>query len=117
MASRAQRGPAIRPGYPWRLSLGYERISPAGTAFACQIRASVASAEVIATLTSANGGIVRVSDDRIRLVWDSPPADLASGDGLRAVVMDVIRTDLDPNEHLQFSLMVPVREPVTRGIA
>jgi hypothetical protein len=33
------------------------------------------------------------------------------------VVVDVVRTDLDPDLHLGFALEIPVMLPVTRGLS
>jgi hypothetical protein len=33
-----------------------------------------------------------------------------------SIVMDVVRTDLEPDRHLNFTLEIPVVRPVTRGL-
>jgi hypothetical protein len=52
---------------------------------------------VIATLTTANGGILQVSDTVVEKVI-APEATVGLGAG--SVVADVVRTDLTPPRHL-----------------
>ncbi|MDN2578958.1 hypothetical protein [Aquibium sp. ELW1220] len=107
-------GPAIVAGYEYRLQV--EANSPAfpdGCTLAAQLRAKVSDTTVIATLTTGNGGLVRRSDMVMEIVIaPEASAGLLAG----SVVLDVVRTDLQPHQHLNFTLEIPVIRPVTRGL-
>lgn len=108
-------GPAILIGYPWRLQL--EAAAPVfveGAGYAGQLRARASDAEVLTTITSATGGVLRLSDTELELVLR---ADQTSGLASGRVVLDLIRVDLDPDLHLGFFLEIPVMLPVTRGLS
>ena len=106
-------GPAIIIGYEYRLQIAAgSGLFPAGAAFAGQLRARVSAPGVVATLTTANGGLLRRSDTVLELVI--PPA--ATGHLVPgSAVVDLVRTDLVPPRHLAFILEIPVVQPVTRG--
>ena len=107
-------GPAIVAGYEYRLQLEADSpVFPAGCALAAQVRAKVSDSAVIATLTTANGGLTRISDTVVEIAI--PPAETANLPP-GSVVMDMVRTDLDPDRHLSFTLEIPVIRPVTRGL-
>jgi hypothetical protein len=107
-------GPAIIAGYSYRLQIEAESgLFPEGASFVAEIRAKISASSVIATLTTANGGILRVSD-RIMEMVIAPGA--TAGLGAGSVVVDVVRTDLMPPRHLAFFLEIPVVLPVTRGV-
>jgi hypothetical protein len=107
-------GPAIVAGYEYRLQLEAESpVFPEGCALAAQVRTKVSDNTVIATLTTANGGLARFSDTVVEITI--PPAateNLPQG----SIVMDMVRTDLEPDRHLNFTLEIPVIRPVTRGL-
>jgi hypothetical protein len=107
-------GPAIVAGYEYRLHLEADSpVFPAGCALTAHVRAKVSDSTIIATLTTGNGGLARISDTVVEITI--PPAATASlSPG--SVVMDVVRTDLDPDQHLNFTLEIPVIRPVTRGL-
>ena len=108
-------GPAIIAGYAYRLQIEADSpLFPEGAVFTAQIRSKVSATSVIATLTSANGGVLRVSDMVAELVI-APEA--TAGLGAGSVVVDIVRTDLAPPRHLSFFLEIPVVLPVTRGLA
>ena len=107
-------GPAIVAGYPYRLQIEADAaLFPAGAVFAAEIRARVSATSVVATLTTANGGLLRVSDTVLELAI-APEA--TAGLGAGSIVLDVVRTDLMPPRHLAFFLEIPVVVPVTRGM-
>ncbi len=107
-------GPAIVVGYAYRLQIEADSaLFPEGADFAAQVRSKVSAASVIAMLTTANGGLLRVSDTVLELAI-APDATASLGAG--SVVLDVVRTDLMPPRHLSFFLEIPVVLPVTRGI-
>ncbi|MCB1502839.1 MAG: hypothetical protein KDK07_24190 [Bauldia sp.] len=107
-------GPAIVAGYPYRLQIEAETpLFPHDAVFAAEVRARVSAASVIATLTTANGGLLRVSDTVLELAI---APEVTTGLGAGSVILDVVRTDLIPPRHLAFFLEIPVVLPVTRGM-
>mgnify|MGYP006927960276 FL=1 len=106
-------GPAIIIGYEYRLQIeAGSALFPAGATFAGQLRTRVSASGVLATLTTASGGLIRRSDTVLELII--PPGDterLVPG----SAVVDLVRTDLVPPRHLAFILEIPVVQPVTRG--
>ena len=107
-------GPAIVAGYEYRLQLEADSpVFPAGCALAAHVRAKISDNTIIATLTTANGGLTRVSDTIVEIaIPPAATADLSPG----SVAMDMVRTDLEPGRHLNFILEIPVVRPVTRGL-
>ena len=107
-------GPAIIIGYEYRLQIEAEAdLFPVEARLTGQLRAKVSDSAVAATLTTDNGGILRLSDRVVELVV--PAADtsrLTPG----SAVLDLVRTDLAPPRHLAFVLEIPVIRPVTRGL-
>ncbi len=114
MTASVADGPAIVAGYEYRLQLEADGpVFPVGCALSAQVRGKVSDSTVIATLTTGNGGLVRISDTVVEITI--PPAatvNLPPG----SVVMDMVRTDLEPDRHLNFTLEIPVIRPVTRGL-
>lgn len=107
-------GPAIVAGYEYKLQLEADsRVFPEGCSLAAHVRARVSDSTVVATLTTANGGLARISDIVVEITI--PPASTA-GLSPGSVVMDMVRTDLEPDRHLNFTLEIPVVRPVTRGL-
>jgi hypothetical protein len=114
MSVTVSEGPAIIIGYEYRLQIAAESgLFPAGASFAGQLRAKVSTATPVTTLTSANGGVTRLSDRLVELVV---PADATASLTPGSVVLDLVRTDLTPPRHLAFMLDIPVVQPVTRGL-
>lgn len=113
MSQSAQDGAIIMIGYEWRQSVLVTpgTAFPSGGLFRAVVRQFRQSTAALADLTSANGGIVRVSDEEIELVI---PAASTASMSAGSVVLDVVRTDLVPPQHLGFTLTVPVQLPVTR---
>jgi hypothetical protein len=109
-----QEGPVILIGYEYRLQLEADSpVFPAGCTIAAQVRAKVSDNTAIATLTTANGGLARISDTVVEItIPPAATANLPPG----SVVMDMVRTDLEPDRHLNFTLEIPVIRPVTRGL-
>lgn len=107
-------GPAIIIGYEYRLQIESEAgLFPAEARLAGQLRARVGASAVAATLTTENGGILRLSDRVVELVL---PAAATSQLAPASAVLDLVRTDLVPPRHLAFMLEIPVIRPVTRGL-
>lgn len=107
-------GPAVLIGYPWRLQI--EAAAPVfveGAAYGGQLRVRASDPTVLATLSSAEGGVLRVNDTVLELALrPDQTAGLAPG----RVVLDLVRIDLDPDLHLGFFLEIPVMLPVTREL-
>ena len=114
MSVTVSDGPAIVAGYEYKLQVEAESpVFPAGCALTAHVRSKVSDSNIIATLTTANGGLARISDTVVEITI--PPgstANLSAG----TIVMDVVRTDLHPDLHLNFTLEIPVIRPVTRGL-
>lgn len=114
MSIVVSEGPAIVAGYEYKLQIEADSpIFPAGCTLAAQVRSKVSDSSVIATLSTANGGLVRITDTIVEIII--PPtatASLAAG----SVFLDMVRTDLSPDRHLNFNLEIPVIRPVTRGL-
>ncbi len=107
-------GPAIVAGYEYRLQIeASSPVFPDGCALVSQVRTKASATDIVATLSTGNGGLVRISDTILELVIPgAATAALPAG----SVVADVVRTDLDPDRHLQFNLEIPVIRPITRGL-
>jgi hypothetical protein len=110
------RGRPIVAGYEWRQRVRAQAtvpLFPAGVALTGQIRANLADASPLATLSTGAGSITRIDDDTIELVLAG--ADSAAW-AAKPVVLDFVRTDTSPDVHLGFRLTIPVVRPVTRGL-
>ncbi len=69
---------------------------------------------LLAELSSADGGIQHITATVLELsLTPSQTAGLSPG----RVVLDLVRTDLEPDLHLGFLLEIPVMLPVTRGLS
>lgn len=107
-------GPAIVIGYEYRLQIEAEAdLFPMEARLAGQLRARVGASAVAATLTTENGGILRLSDRVVELVV---PAAATSQLVPGSAVLDLVRSDIVPPCHLAFMLEIPVVRPVTRGL-
>jgi hypothetical protein len=110
------KGKIITAGYDWsiRLSFANSGISfPETATFTAQVRRDPAVEDVLATLTTANGGLARFDDKTLTIhIQGSVSADWPD----RTAYIDVVRTDINPKQHLGFQLRVPVRRAITRGI-
>ena len=114
MTTDIQAGPAIVAGYNWSLRIVADTAAfPSGVAITGHVRRKIADAAPLVTLSTAAGQIVRVDDFRIDItIPGAASREWAPGD----VVMDFVRTDVDPDAYLGFRLTVPVTIPVTRGL-
>lgn len=113
MATEVFEGAAIMVGYAYKQRLVADAaIFPEGASFIAHIRSRVSEAATLATLTTGSG-ITRISDTELEITI---PASAAQTMPIGTVVMDVVRTDTDPDQHMQFVLEIPVQLPVTRGL-
>lgn len=114
MSVSIAEGPAIMAGYEYRLQLEASGpIFPSGCSLTAQLRKKVSDPDILAILTTANGGLTRLSDTTLEITL---PASASAGLPAGSVVMDMVRTDLTPDRHLNFFLEIPVIRPVTRGL-
>lgn len=114
MTQEVCQGPAVLIGYEYALQLeAAAGIFPSGAQFVAQVRAKRSSADLIATLTSDNGGLIRINDQTLEI---RIPASATGMMTAGAVFIDIVRTDTIPPRHLQFSLEIPVTVPITRGV-
>lgn len=115
MTTTVQPGDAIVSGYRWSLRIAMDVAAfPVGVSLAGHVRRKLGDLLPLATLSTAAASILRVDDRQIDIVLEgSVTADWQAGE----VVMDLVRTDVDPDRYLGFRLTVPVVLPVTRGLA
>ena len=113
-------GPAIAKGYPYRLRVSLAaRVSgedppalfPAGVALRAQVRTTRAAAASVGELTTANGGITRISDSVIEILLSASITNALVAGG--TAHLDFARTDVAPAEYVGLYLGIPVRQPVT----
>lgn len=111
-----QDGRPISAGYRWRqrvIVTADEPVFPVGSTFRAQVRAKPNAPDpALATLTTANGGIVRVDDDTIDLVISG---DVTADFPVGSVFLDLVRTDGDEPDPVGVRLEIPVIQPVTRS--
>lgn len=109
------QGKAIQTGCEWRLKIKIVSSAletfPSTATFSASIRKNDADGDVLTTLSTAAGSVIRVDGNTIELVLSGPDTEAwTSG----TVVMDVIRTDLTQKIHLGFDLEIPVKRSITR---
>jgi hypothetical protein len=107
-------GPAILIGYAWRLQIEAEApVFADAASYAGHLRLKPSDPTLLAELSSADGGIQHIAATVLELsLTRSQTAALSPG----RVVLDLVRTDLEPDLHLGFLLEIPVMLPVTRGL-
>lgn len=108
------QAPVIQAGYEWSIRLdleGYE--FPEEATFVAQVRRAPNVDDVLVELTTANLKIKRINSTTLDIF-------IRAEDSLewpeRKVYLDVVRTDLNIQDHLGFMLVIPVRVPITRGV-
>lgn len=108
-------GPAILVGYAWRLQIEAEApVFVDGAIYAGHLRLKPSDPTLLAELSSADGGIEHITDTVLELsLTPAQTAGLTPG----RVVLDLVRTDLEPDLHLGFLIEIPVMLPVTRGLS
>ena len=108
-------GPAILVGYAWRLQIEAEApVFVEGASYAGHLRLKSSDPTLLAELSSEDGGIQHITATVLELsLTPSQTAVLSPG----RVVLDLVRTDLEPGLHLGFFLEIPVMLPVTRGLS
>lgn len=112
MTTSLQEGPVILIGYEYRLQLQAEAdLFPEGASFVGQVRSAVTAATMVAELSTAAGSVLRVDGRTLEIVL---PPDVTASLAPGGIVLDLVRTDLEPDRHLGFVLEIPVALPVTR---
>ena len=108
-------GPAILIGYAWRLQIEAEApVFAEGASYTGHLRLKPSDPTLLAELSSADGGIQHITATLLELsLTPSQTASLTPG----RLVLDLVRTDLEPDLHLGFLLEIPVMLPVTRGLS
>ena len=110
MSTTVQAGAAIAIGWPYAINItSPSAIFPAGAVFKADFKRARTDPTPLFELTTANNGLVRVSDTSLTVaVTAAQSALLTAG----SVLVDIARTDV-PN-YLGFVLTIPVLQPVTR---
>lgn len=106
-------GPPIAKGYAWTLQLQLtsdDEVFPAGAEYRAQFRLKRTSVSAITEANTGNGGIVRVDGTQLEINLTAIQTDLMEAG---SVSFDIVRTDVDPQIHLNFSVTVPVFQPIT----
>ncbi|OCP21882.1 MULTISPECIES: hypothetical protein [unclassified Ensifer] len=110
------KGQVITAGYDWAIQLGFDKSPitfPANATFTAHVRRDPNAEDILATLTTANGSITRISEKILQLRL---PGSMSIGWPERTAYIDMVRTDSGLKQHLGFMLTVPVRRAITRGI-
>ena len=107
-------GPAIFIGYAYRLDLETEApLFPQAAELVAQVRLKPSAPDVLATLRTQDGTLMRQSDCLLSLT-------IRAHDTSRfepgSVVLDMARIDASPALPLGFLLEIPVMLPLTRGL-
>jgi hypothetical protein len=103
-------------GYPWSFTLtvqAEQAIFPLECTLAAQIRHAPDDPRILGTLTTENGGLERIDDHSILISVD-PQTSLTWPE--KNVVFDLIRTDLNPDQHMGIRIIVCVKIAATRGL-
>jgi hypothetical protein len=108
------QGQAIIAGYRWACRIEMDVTAfPVGATFKGQVRRQVGDEQPLVQLSTEDGSLARVDDTHLDIIIAGDKSkDWHKG----SVVMDLVRTDTDPDTYLGFQLTVPVALPVTRGL-
>lgn len=105
-------GPAILPGYAYQLRLeAGSDLFLENARYLAEIRTTPSSDQLLATVSSEAGGFVRLSDREMDLILTAAQT---SALPLGRVILDLVRTDTSPPQHLGVFLELPVLQPITR---
>ena len=109
------QGKAIQTGCEWRLKIKITSSAlaafPTTARFSASVRRDSADGDLLITMSSAAGSVIRVDGNTLELVLKGTDTAAWSAG---TVVLDVIRTDLTQKIHLGFELEIPVKRSVTR---
>lgn len=115
MSSIRIPGKILYAGYDWTTRITFESDAvsfPSTATFVAHVRRAPEVEEILATLTTANGGIVRIDTKTLEITI--PGAATEGWPANRKAYVDIVRDDQDPPEHLGFRLIIPVQIPITR---
>jgi len=110
-------GSPIAIGFQWRQSIqltytGSDQVPfPLGSTFRAEVRANAQSDTILATLTTAAGEITRDNDNQLTILIGA--ADTATFEP-GTVSLDLVRTDVSPEEYIHVAMTVTVIQPITR---
>ncbi|KAA0970320.1 hypothetical protein FPY71_07285 [Aureimonas fodinaquatilis] len=113
MAETIPAPPIVR-GYAYAVRIAVEGSEPAfpqGSRLRAQVRRFTYS-PVIADLDTSNGGLARVSDSTIEVRLTEAQTALIDG---QSVMLDFVRTDVNPDAYQYLQIRLPVIMPVTRS--
>ncbi|KAA0970795.1 hypothetical protein FPY71_09985 [Aureimonas fodinaquatilis] len=107
--------PSVVPGFEYAVRVAVSSAEPVFPE-ACELRADVRrfsySTDRIADLTTDNGGLLRIDDETVEIRISAVQTASISG---CSVVLDLVRTDVQPENYLYLRLSLPVMSPITRG--
>jgi hypothetical protein len=111
-------GAPIQRGFVWRQGVVADGAPdyvpfPTGATYRGEVRAKLTDQAAIAQFNTAGGGITRLSDTELRLQL-TPAQTAAIPAGVAFVWLGLVRTDVSPEEPLDFMLQVDVWTPPTR---
>jgi hypothetical protein len=104
------RYPPIYPGFEWNATIALKTKSPFFPE-GCRLRADIRAnpnSPIIGSLTTENGGLRRIDDERIAITI---PAETTALITATRVIFDPIRTDIV--RHLGFRVTIPVEKSGT----
>ncbi|WAJ27133.1 hypothetical protein [Antarcticirhabdus aurantiaca] len=117
--SQTIQGPPIVLSYAYTLRIavtgqGGDVLFPDGCELRADVRSYPGARSILAELSTQNGGLVRIDDGTIEVRLT---AEQTAAIGHSSVVLDLARTDPNPDVYLYVALKIPVQKPVTRGQA
>lgn len=114
MSEQLFDAPPVKAGYYWSVRLEVAGVTfPSGSAYKADIKKRRSDETAIASLTTANGGLVRVSDTELDIVLAGT---VTAGWEAGEVIGDIVRTDTNPDQHLSIEFALPVTVPLTRAV-
>lgn len=108
--------PPIVPGYAYAIQIevaGEDELFPTGCRLLAEIRRFTYS-PLLARLTTENGGIARIGDNTVEVRLSAAQTEQIDGS---SVMLDFVRTDVDPDAYQYVQIRLPVMKPVTRPAA
>ncbi|UHD44023.1 hypothetical protein LUX29_13150 [Aureimonas altamirensis] len=107
--------PPIVPGYAYAIQIevaGEDELFPAGCRLLAEIRRFTYS-PLLARLTTENGGIARIGDNTVEVRLTAAQTSTIDG----SVMLDFVRTDVDPDTYQYVQIRLPALKAVTRPAA
>jgi hypothetical protein len=108
--------PQITIGYDWpgvQINVtAASPVFPTGVLLRADLKTTTATASPIATLTTVHG-LVRIDDYTVGI---SIPGTITSLLTPGEIMLDIVRTDLTPNQYIGLVITAPVGEPITRSM-